>query len=266
MSELQEKISKYIQNVDQKWNYITPEELHKKIQNNNTDDLFLLDIRKPENYKEGHIPGSTNIFWLDLFKPENLAKLPKDKTIVLICYVGHTASQAMALLSLLEYKVSVLKFGMGISPVAEVPISGWTNFEFETTKGEEEMEELKFSSEVEALQYLADLTGNQIKIAGEDESKESPEHETKEKIEGGKSSGKTIQEIANKHGVSPKLIEQQLTKGIKIELEHTEDEEVAKEIALDHLVESPIYYNLLEKMEAQMETEANENQENEENS
>ena len=252
MPELQEKITEYIKNVDKNWNYITPKELNKKIQSNDIEDLFLLDIRKKEDYTKGHIPGSTNIFWLDLLKSENIAKLPKDKTIVLICYVGHTASQAMALLGLLGYKINVLKFGMGISPVAEIPISGWTNFGFETTEGEEKMEELKFSSEVEALQYLADLTGNQIKIAGEDESKESPAHEEKEKVEGGKSSGQTIQSIANKHGVSPKQIEQQITKGVKIEIEHTEDEDLAREIAMDHLIESPIYYDLLEEMEAKM--------------
>jgi rhodanese-related sulfurtransferase len=160
MPELQEQIQKYIQNVDENWNYITPKELHKRIKEGNTEDLFLLDIRKPENYQEGHIPGSTNIFWLDLFKQENLDKLPKDKTIVVICYVGHTASQTLALLELLGYKAVVLKFGMGISPVAEVPISGWTNMNFETTK-----EDMKFSSTNEAIQYLSDYTGKRVIIA-----------------------------------------------------------------------------------------------------
>ena len=257
MPELQEQINKYIQNVDKNWNYITPKELKERIQNNNIDDLFLLDIRKPENYKEGHIPGAVNIFWLDLFKPENLAKLPKDKTIVLICYVGHTASQAMALLELLGYNVVVLKFGMGISPVAEIPISGWTNFGFETVEGEE-MKELKFASEKEALQHLADITDNKIIIAEE----EKPVEKVPEQIEGGKSSGKTVQYIANMHGVSPKLIEQQIQKGIKIEMEHTEDPALAREIAMDHLMESPTYYDELEAMEAEMEEENEENSQN----
>ena len=42
---------------------------------------------------------------------------------------------------------------------------------------------------------------------------------------------------------------QALAKGIKVELEHTSDEKIAKEIAKDHLVEDPKYYDKLEKME-----------------
>lgn len=46
---------------------------------------------------------------------------------------------------------------------------------------------------------------------------------------------------------------QQVKKGIETELEHTNKEVLAKEIALDHLVESPFYYDNLEKMEKRME-------------
>lgn len=42
----------------------------------------------------------------------------------------------------------------------------------------------------------------------------------------------------------------QLKKGIKIEMEHTNDREKAEEIALDHLSENPKYYTDLEKLEA----------------
>lgn len=41
----------------------------------------------------------------------------------------------------------------------------------------------------------------------------------------------------------------QLKKGIKIELEHTNDKDLAKEIAMDHLKEDPKYYDKLEKIE-----------------
>ena len=37
--------------------------------------------------------------------------------------------------------------------------------------------------------------------------------------------------------------------GIKIELEHTDNRAIAKEIALDHLAEIPDYYTRLAKME-----------------
>ena len=40
-----------------------------------------------------------------------------------------------------------------------------------------------------------------------------------------------------------------LSKGIKVEREHTNDDRIAQEIAMDHLTEDPQYYDKLEKME-----------------
>lgn len=59
----------------------------------------------------------------------------------------------------------------------------------------------------------------------------------------------TLEKIAKKHDVPVKDMEVHLKKGIKIELEHTDDKTVAKEIALDHLNERPDYYERLEKVE-----------------
>ena len=44
-----------------------------------------------------------------------------------------------------------------------------------------------------------------------------------------------------------------LEMGIKIELEHTEDKNLAREIAMDHLVEDPNYYQKLKQIEAYKE-------------
>lgn len=123
----------YLNNTADDWNYITPEEF-EKIRNGQAKDWFILDIRRPEDFKSGHIPGATNIFWLDLLKPENLEKLPRDKKILVYCYVGHTSSQIMTLLKLLGYDVVSLKFGMGISPVEGIPVAGWTDFGYEVVQ------------------------------------------------------------------------------------------------------------------------------------
>ena len=56
--------------------------------------------------------------------------------------------------------------------------------------------------------------------------------------------------IAKHHGVDVHVIMQQLKKGIKVELEHTTDPKIAREIALDHLKEFPDYYDRLQKAEA----------------
>lgn len=58
-----------------------------------------------------------------------------------------------------------------------------------------------------------------------------------------------VKYIAKKHGVSEKQIKDQLKKGIEVEYEHTKDEQKSKEIALDHLLELPDYYDRLERVE-----------------
>lgn len=123
----------YLKNTQNDWNYITPERL-KNLRDKEKDDFFIIDLRRPEDYKKGHIPGAKNIFWLDILKEKNLKKLPKDKKILVYCYVGHTSSQVMTLLKLLGYDVVSLKFGMGISPSKGVPVAGWTDFGYKVTK------------------------------------------------------------------------------------------------------------------------------------
>jgi hypothetical protein len=58
-----------------------------------------------------------------------------------------------------------------------------------------------------------------------------------------------------KHGDLPDSMfnKKELAKGTKVELEHTNDKSVAKQIAKAHLVESPDYYKALAKMEKQLE-------------
>lgn len=59
----------------------------------------------------------------------------------------------------------------------------------------------------------------------------------------------SVEQIAQKHNVSIQKIQQQLQIGIEVEKEHTSNYDVAKEIALDHLMELPDYYTKLKKVE-----------------
>lgn len=122
--------NEYLYKTKNDWNYILPTTLYRELSKGNPENYFLIDVRKPEDYRNGHIPGATNIYWLDLMKPENLEKLPKDRDIIIICYVGHTASQTLVLLKMLGYRAKVLKFGMGTSPQPEIPVKGWVNYKY----------------------------------------------------------------------------------------------------------------------------------------
>ena len=60
----------------------------------------------------------------------------------------------------------------------------------------------------------------------------------------------TVFDIAKAHNVPVRQIQDQLAKGIKVEMEHTQDPKVAQEIALDHIAELPDYYDRLLFVEA----------------
>lgn len=123
----------YLESVEKEWNYILPTELNKVIEKG-LDEFFIVDIRRPEDFAMGHLKGAINIFWLDMLKPENMKKLPRDKKILLYCYLGHTSSQMIPILRLLGYDVLSLKFGLGISPVKGVPMAGWVDYNFDLIK------------------------------------------------------------------------------------------------------------------------------------
>jgi len=91
-------------------------------------------LREEKEYKKGHIKGAKNMFWLNILDEKNIKKLPKDKQIFLICYVGHTSSQVMTLLKLLGYQVVSIKYGYGLSPVKGVPVAGWLDYGFPVEK------------------------------------------------------------------------------------------------------------------------------------
>jgi hypothetical protein len=58
-----------------------------------------------------------------------------------------------------------------------------------------------------------------------------------------------IDTLAKKHGVPESKIESALKKGIKVEMEHTTDESMARRIASQHIDELLDYYDRLAKME-----------------
>jgi len=120
----------YLNETEENWNYILPTELNDLIKKGKASDYFLLDVRKSKDFNKEHIPGTVNIFWLDILKKENLKKLPVDKEIIVICYLGHTSSQIMVMLSMLGYRCRSLKFGMGKSPDSRIEIKGWLDYNY----------------------------------------------------------------------------------------------------------------------------------------
>jgi hypothetical protein len=72
-----------------------------------------------------------------------------------------------------------------------------------------------------------------------------------EKIPGGLAKGMGLADIAKYHKMPVKSLKTKLEQGIKTEMEHTTDKDVAREIAMDHIYEDPNYYSKLKKLETE---------------
>ena len=69
---------------------ISPEQLWDRIQQN--DNLYLLDVRTPQEFLEYHIPGSVNIPLEYTFDAETTSMIPDDKDVIVICKSGTRAT------------------------------------------------------------------------------------------------------------------------------------------------------------------------------
>lgn len=62
---------------------------------------FLVDVREPTEYQEGHLPNAVSIPLRTLGK--NVAEIPTDKPVFVYCQSGHRAALATAALQTLGY-------------------------------------------------------------------------------------------------------------------------------------------------------------------
>ena len=110
---------------------IDPEELKKKIDNN--EDIFLLDVRTPQEYEAWRIsyenhnnPKLIPVDRLFMKDPTLLEEIPKDKEIVTVCAHGNRSMIAAKILTQLGYSVKSVKGGMAgwnkVYDVAEIPV------------------------------------------------------------------------------------------------------------------------------------------------
>ena len=68
----------------------------------NTEGAVLLDVRTPQEYREGHIPGSINIPLQQLDKISSVAD-NKNIPLYVYCYSGGRSRQAVSMLQRMGY-------------------------------------------------------------------------------------------------------------------------------------------------------------------
>lgn len=92
----------------------------------NKEDAVLLDIRKQEEFKKGHIVGARQIKPSEL-EANDFSKLEKHKSqpIIVVCAMGMSAKKTAA---------ALLKAGFTEASVLQGGMNSWTSANLPTTK------------------------------------------------------------------------------------------------------------------------------------
>lgn len=82
------------------------------------EDMFVVDIRKADDYAAGHITGAMNAPW----GPEIAARMnmiPQTGNVYVYCYSGQTAGQAIAIMRMAGIPATSVRYGFsrGISTI-----------------------------------------------------------------------------------------------------------------------------------------------------
>lgn len=88
--------------------------VYEEMIKNKDDSVMIVDIRENKDYQKGHLEGAINIPYSELANKESLTALDPNKTIILVDYNGHLASQATRVLSILGYEAYPIKDGMRV--------------------------------------------------------------------------------------------------------------------------------------------------------
>ena len=96
---------------------ITSQELSEKLATN--EDIYLLDVREPDELLKSKIDTSVNIPLSEIFKPNQIDEIPTDKPVVVICGSGNRATIASYALAQEDIDFQILVGG----------INAWNSFQ-----------------------------------------------------------------------------------------------------------------------------------------
>jgi rhodanese-related sulfurtransferase len=85
-------------------------------------DVVVLDVRSPDEYAEGHVPGATNLNIQDKAFADKAAQLDKSKTYVVYCQAGGRSNRACTKMADLGFKVFDFSGSMNAWNKAKKPV------------------------------------------------------------------------------------------------------------------------------------------------
>ncbi len=88
-------------------------------------DTVLLDVREPDEYARCHVEGSRHIPMRQV--PENLAELPRDRPILVLCHHGSRSLRVTQFLRANHYPL-VTNIAGGIDAWAETVAPGMPRY------------------------------------------------------------------------------------------------------------------------------------------
>ncbi|MFB6083233.1 MAG: rhodanese-like domain-containing protein [Halorientalis sp.] len=94
-------------------------EVARRLEREDTPDLFVLDVRTERDYARRRIPGSTNLpVYEDLLQDDYsglercLDELPEDEEIAVVCKAGVTSARAAEFLRAHDFDAKSVQNGM----------------------------------------------------------------------------------------------------------------------------------------------------------
>lgn len=168
---LEEVIINYIRNIPENKNLINPSELKEQLDDNPVKYL-ILDIRKQEDYKKGHILGAINIPYGPevAMNLENIRAVAGNKIVVVTCYIGQTSCQTISLFNIAGIKSLGLSLGMGKEDFSDFS-HGWMHMGYPVDLENtflDEFVKLTIPNQIvnQAVKdYFVPLPGHEYKIA-----------------------------------------------------------------------------------------------------
>ena len=101
---------------------VTPQQV-REMQAQKSAALYVLDVRTPEEFASGHVPGAVNIPYDQV--ASRVAEIPKDKEVVLYCRSGRRAGLAAAELEKAGYEdLQLMQGDMPAWEKAGLPVEG----------------------------------------------------------------------------------------------------------------------------------------------
>ncbi|EFW91318.1 beta-lactamase domain protein [Haladaptatus paucihalophilus DX253] len=96
-----------------------PSTVARRVQDDDAEDLYVLDVRREEDYEEWRIPDSTNLpIYDELLEfdysslEDNLDEIPEDEEIAIVCVGGITSARAAEFLREHGYDAESIEDGM----------------------------------------------------------------------------------------------------------------------------------------------------------